>query len=213
MAPAVVRQAEAAEAMSAAYTPGDIGLVSDYSGQGDLIGNLIFSGEESRYGHAFATHSFGIVSADGDIVEAEKQGVERNHISKYPPANLKIVHFDVPAGDPRRAFAVRYWEAQVGESYGVVGFVSLAFDLLFGLRTSLHIEREPICSELASRGAESMTDHGWPYSPPLMMPDDIGVAMGILPGGEPLPLWRRWALLLKALYWGLAPWKSGIRSR
>jgi hypothetical protein len=197
--------------MPVAYTPGDIVLVRDYSGQGDLIGNLILAGGQARHGSAFATHCAGIVSPTGELVEALENGVAQSHIAKYASNKTLIVHFDAPASDPRRAFAVRFWQAAVGEGYGNVGFVSLAISVLFNIKAGVDVNKMPICSQLASRGAESLTVAGWDYPPEMMMPDDIAVQVGLLPAGKPIGFVGRVGLLFKALYWGLAPWKHGIR--
>ena len=192
------------------YTPGDILLVNDYSGQGDLIGSLILDGSQARYGVRRWTHSALIVSDAGGLVEALEGGVERTNVTKYDKVPTKIISPPVPADDPRRAYAVRYALAQVGESYGVLGFVSLAVDLATGLNTSLHVDRTPICSELVSRATESMTLAGYPYSSERMLPVDLDVAWGAT-HGKAMSIPGRWGLLFKTLFFALNPFKKGIR--
>jgi hypothetical protein len=193
------------------YTPGDILLVRDYSGQGDLIGNLILAGSTARHGQGFATHSACIVSPQGDLIEALEQGVATSHISKYQGKETRIVQFPAAFGDARRLFAVRFWQSCVGQPYGNLGFVSLAVSILFGIKAGVDVNKMPICSQLASRPTESMTEQGWAWPPEEMMPDDIAVQMGVLPAGAPVGFGGRVLLLFKALYWGVAPWKHGIR--
>lgn len=193
------------------YVPGDFILVNDYSGQGDLIGNLIYDGEKSRHGRADWTHCATIVSETGDIVEALSQGVVRDNLSKYPAGQVTVVHLPIPADDPRRAYTVRYVLGTVGESYGVLGFIGLAFSLATGLNILAHANRMPICSEDCSRGNECATDHGYDYTSDAMMPQDLGVYWGVVPAGKPLPIYKRWGLLIQTLYWAVAPWKSGLK--
>ena len=207
------RMAKGLAAMT--YVAGDILLIDDYAGQGDLIGNLIFDGAKARHGAAHNTHSAGVVKTDGThhgtvLVEAMQNGVERNAMH-YKPAQITVVHFDVAADDPRRAFAVAFWEAAVGEDYGDVDWVGLFVGTLFNWNISIHQNRVPICSELTSRATESMTKNGWYYSPEEMEPDDIGVEMGLYPAGKPLPVIKRWGLLIQTLYWAVAPWKHGLK--
>lgn len=196
------------------YTPGDIILVNDYSGQGDLIGNLIYDAAKSRHGTAHNTHAACVVAEDGTLVEAMQQGVQRNAMH-YKPEQMTVVHFDVPYPDPRRDFAVRFWEASVGEDYGVASWVGLFVQTLFGdsFKNALmiHTNRTPICSELASRGAESMTRDGWYFSPDMEQPDDIGVDQGIYPPGKALPRYKRLGLLVQTLWWAVRPWKHGLK--
>lgn len=192
------------------WVPGDLILVNDYSGQGDLVGNLIYDAQMARHGAAHNTHTACIVAADGTIVEAMAGGVERNAMH-YTPGQITLVHFNVPADDPRRAFAVRFWESCVGEPYGDADWVGLFISTLFNWNVNIHQNRAPICSELASRGAECMTQDGWYFSPENMEPDDIGVAMGLYPAGKPLPVLKRWGLLFQTLYWAVAPWKHGLK--
>lgn len=193
------------------YTPGDIALINDYTGQGDLIGNLIYDGEKSRHGRADWTHAVGIVSETGDIVEAMGPGVQRNNISEYPAANVTVIHLPLKAYDPRRAYAVRFWLNTVGQEYGWPDFIGLAVSLAFGLNVLVHSNRMPICSENCARATESATDHGYPYTSDAMMPQDLGVYWGLVPSGKPLPIYKRWGLLIQTLYWAVAPWKHGLK--
>lgn len=193
------------------YTPGDILLVNDYTGGSDLLGNLIRAGERARYGdtmYSELTHSAMIVSANGDLVEALAQGIVKSHISKYTPAQqAAIVSPPVPFADPRRAFAVRFALAQVGTSYDVLDFVSLAFSLLLGTDLSIHKDRAYICSGLCSRATESYTEAGYPYPPEAMMPGDLAAFWKALPDtpGPPPSLVGRLLDKLRALARAISP--------
>lgn len=192
------------------YVPGDLLLVDDYSGQGDLIGSLVLDGSEARYGVRKWTHSAVIVSEDGDLVEALEDGVDHTHISKYDGVQTKVIHLPIPADDPRRAYAVRYALAQVDESYGVIGFISLGVDLAFGLNTSLHVDRRPICSEICARATESATQAGYQYASERILPMDLDVYWGAA-HGDPLSIPKRWLLLIKTVAYAINPFRSGIR--
>lgn len=193
------------------YVAGDIALINDYSGDSDLVGNLIYDGEKSRHGRADWTHCVGIIGENGDIVEANYPNIVRDNISKYPADKVTVVHLPIPADDPRRAYAVRFWLGTVGEDYGVIGFVGLAISLATGLNVLIHGNRMPICSEDCSRATESCTEDGYEYTSDAMMPQDLGVAWGIVPAGKPLPIYKRWGLLFQTLYWAIAPWKHGLK--
>lgn len=142
------------------YNPGDILLVRDYTGGSDLLGNLIMAGQRARYGNVDEcrwTHSALIVSETGDLVEALARGVKLTNISKYSHVETLII--DTKASAEQRHLAVIGALHQVGDHYGVLDFLSLAFSLLTGLRWSLHADRQPICSELVSRYTEKVSAH------------------------------------------------------
>jgi hypothetical protein len=180
-----------------AYTPGDILLVNDYTGSSDLLGNLIRAGERARYGDTLfseLTHCALIVSADGDLIEALANGIERSHIGKYTAAQqAAIISPPIPADDPRRAFAVAFAVAQLNDGYDVLDFIALASSLLTGLKVSVHGDGRFICSGLVSRATESYTEHGYPYPAEAMMPGDVAFCWGALadkPGPTPSFLGR-----------------------
>lgn len=193
------------------YIPGDILLVDDYSGHGDFIGNLIFAGEKARYGVGDWTHCALIVDATGGLVESLQEGVRHTDIEKYTAHRTKIISpASVPADDPRRAFAVRYALGQVGDPYGVTGFIALALLIATGVNGLPHLERQPICSELVARSTESYTVEGYQYSSERMMPQDLDVYYGA-PHGKSLSYVKRWLLLAQAIYWAVAPFHHGIK--
>lgn len=172
--------------------PGDILLVDDYSGVRDWLGALIRDGERARGDRdSVWTHSAVIVSADGDLIEAMAQGIVRGHASRYAHVPTRVLSLGIPESDPRRAFAVRFCEAQLGHPYGVLDFISLAFSVLFGNRWSSHQDGQMICSELCARATEAATSHGYPYAPERMMPSDLQACI------EGTPLLPRLGLLAR----------------
>jgi hypothetical protein len=200
------------------YTPGDILLVDDYDTKHfDLLGNLIRAGERARDGATSDgvrwTHSAMIVSADGDLAEALEGGIARTNIRKYHAVETLVVSPPIPADDPRRAYAVRFALAQVGTSYDVMDFVSLAMSLLTRLDWSLHSDKRFICSGLCARATEAYTDSGYPYPSEAILPADLGAYWGASSGAA-LPsvsFFGRALDLLKAVSWALSPFRSGIR--
>lgn len=167
--------------------PGDILLVRDYTGQGDLIGELIMAGERARYGDsdmARWTHSALVVNGRGDVAEALEEGVRVSPLSKYAAVETLIVS---PQVDPSaRAYACRFALAQVGTDYDVLDFVTLALSLLTGLNLSLHSDKRFICSGLVGRATEAYTHAGYPLPSEQLMPADLGSYFGALTG-VPLP--------------------------
>ena len=196
------------------YTPGDILLVRDYTGGSDLLGNLILAGQRARYGNvdmARWTHSALIVDEHGGLIEAMAKGIVSGHISEYAKSETLII--SPPSATPEsRALAVSGALSQLGDSYGVLDFISLAFSLLSGLRWSLHADRQPICSELVSRYTEKYIS-SYPYCAERMMPADIGVYFKAFTG-QPLPplsFFGRALDKFRAVCWALSPFRSGIR--
>jgi hypothetical protein len=197
------------------YLPGDILLIRDYSGQGDLLGNLIMAGERARYGNsdmARWTHSALIVSTDGHIVEALEEGIRLTNISKYAAVETLIVS-PSSAVPPLRAFAIAFALAHIDTDYDVLDFVSLAASLLTGWDLSLHSDKRFICSGLVGRATECYTLGGYPYPSEQLMPADLGVAFGALTG-EPLPpldFFGRFLDKFRALAWSINPFRKGLR--
>lgn len=195
------------------YVPGDILLVNDYTGQGDLLGNLIRAGEKARYGKdapadtVYWTHSALIVSTEGDLIEAMAQGVAWGHVSEYAAVPTKIIH--IPATPRERDLITQGAKQDVGLEYNRVDFASLATQLLFGVDWGVNDGRADICSELVSRYTEKVIPR-YPYKPGDMMPLDIDAYYGA-PVGGPLSRGRRWLLLAQALWWWARPWKHGIK--
>ena len=195
------------------YRPGDILLVRNSSGGSDLIGNLIMAGQRARYGNvdeARWTHSALIVSATGDLVEALARGVARTNIAKYAKVETLVVN--VNATSEERTLIVAGALTQVGDSYGVLDFISLAFSLLTGIRWSLHADRQPICSELCARFTEKVIP-AYPYCAERMMPADLGFSWEAF-SGQPLPPLSFFGRLLdkvRVIAWALSPFTKGLK--
>ncbi len=173
------------------FTPGDFSLhrASATKGRGGAttaLGKLIQAGERRRFGdsdYARWTHSALIVSEEGEIIEAIEKGVTPGNIRKYRDTDYMIVH--VAASGDQRRLATEFARAQVKDSYGVVNFIGLAFQALFGWTLSIHMDRQFICSGLVSRATEKYIAT-YPRSPESMMPADLAHYWHA-ESGEPLP--------------------------
>lgn len=173
------------------FCSGDFSLhrATDTKGPGGAtttLGKLIQAGERTRYGnsdYARWTHSALIVSEDGDICEALEKGVTRDNISRYRGTDYLIVH--VTASEAQRELACGFAETRVGDKYGILNFVGLAIQSLFGWDLSLHMDGQFICSGLVARATEKYIE-AYPRSPENMMPGDLAFFWGA-ESGEPLP--------------------------
>ena len=173
------------------FVPGDFSLhrataTTGRGGATTTLGKLIQAGERARFGNSdFArwTHSTLIVSATGDICEAIESGVALDNIAKYRGSDYMIVHVD--ASTTQRELACGFATTRVGDRYGIVNFIGLAFQALFGWTLSVHMDGQFICSGLVSRATEKYID-AYPRSPENMMPGDLAYFWGAT-SGEPLP--------------------------
>ncbi len=185
------------------FVPGDFSLHRATTTHGRLgatttLGKLIQSGERTRYGDSdFArwTHSALVVSEDGEICEALESGVARDNIEKYRRTDYMVEH---PVGLPaQRTLACGFAETRVGDRYGILNFVGLAIQALFGWNLSLQMDGEFICSGLVARATEKYIV-AYPRSPEDMMPADLAYFWGA-ESGEPLPALGFFGRLLNLL--------------
>lgn len=185
------------------FVPGDFSLHRATTnrargGTTTTLGRLIQAGERARYGDSdFArwTHSALIVSEAGDICEAIEKGVALDNIEKYRGTDYLVVH--VSASSDQRALACGFARTRVGDHYGIVNFVGLAVQALFGWNLSLHMDGQFICSGLVARATEKYID-AYPRSPENMMPGDLAYFWGAQ-SGEPKPALGFFGRLLNTL--------------
>ncbi len=140
---------------------------------------MIQAGERTRYGNSdFArwTHSTLIVSEDGDICEAIESGVALDNIAKYRGSDYLVV--SVEASPVQRELACGFGRTRVGDKYGIVNFIGLAVQALFGWTLSVHMDGQFICSGLVSRATEKYIE-AYPRSPENMMPADLAYFWGV----------------------------------
>lgn len=176
-----------------ALRPGDFTLhrATTTKGKGGAtttLGKLIQAGERTRFGNSdFArwTHSTIVLNEEGDIAEAIEKGVLIRNLEKYRDSDYVVVH--VTATDEQRAHAVAFARiiAERHAKYGILNFVGLAVQSLFGWTISVHMDSQFICSGLVSRATEKYID-AYPRSPENMMPGDLAYYWKAQ-SGEPLP--------------------------
>ena len=175
----------------AVLVPGDFSLHRATTnkargGETTALGKLIQAGERVRFGNSdFArwTHSTLIVSESGEIVEAIESGVAEDNIKKYLNTDYLIVH--VSATPDQRALACGFARSRVPDKYGIVNFIALAIQCLFGCTLSVHLGGQYICSGLVARATEKYIE-GYPRTPEDMMPGDLAYFWAAS-SGEPLP--------------------------
>lgn len=185
------------------YVPGDFSLhrATTTKGRGGAtttLGKLIQAGERVRFGDCdFArwTHSTLIVSEQGDLCEAIESGVALDNIEKYRGSDYLVVH--VVASPEQRELACGFGRSHVGDKYGVLNFVGLAVQALFGWNLSIHMDGQFICSGLVSRATEKYIV-AYPRSPEDMMPGDLAYFWDAQ-SGEPLPALGLWGAALARL--------------
>ncbi len=185
------------------FVPGDLSLhrATTNKGRGGAttwLGKLIQAGERARFGNSdFArwTHSTLIVGEDGEIVEAIESGVALENIEKYRGSDYMIVH--VEASAEQRRLACGFARGRVPDGYGVLNFVGLAFQALFGWTVSIHMDDQFICSGLVARATEKYIE-AYPRSPENMMPGDLAYFWDAT-SGEPLPALGLFGRLLNLL--------------
>jgi len=173
------------------FWPGDFSLhrataTKGPGGATTTLGKLIQAGERTRYGksdYARWTHSALIVSDTGEICEALESGVARDNIAKYRDTDYLVVH--TTASEEQRTLACEFAETRVGDKYGVLNFVGLAVQSLFGWNLSIDMDGQFICSGLVSRATEKYIV-AYPRSPENMMPADLAFFWGA-ESHEPLP--------------------------
>lgn len=173
------------------FVPGDFSLHRATTnrtrgGETTALGKLIQAGERVRFGNTdFArwTHSTLIVSESGDIVEAIESGVRERNMSDYLNSDYVIVH--VPATSEQRTLACGFARSRVPDPYGILNFIALGCQCLFGWTLSVHLGGQYICSGLVARATEKYID-GYPRSPEEMMPGDLAYFWNAQ-SGEPEP--------------------------
>lgn len=196
-------------AATALYKPGETAPVGSYQ-PGDFIlthgtawtSKLIRFGSRLRYRgdnapYAKFSHSALIVSANGDLIEAQERGVRRNNLRSYAEHTYVVVHptlqvFGVtPPGNAvrdadriARANAVGYVTHQLGDRYGYLTCVCIGFGLLTGGTLTFGFDGNQICSGLVARAQERL-GYEFPRNPAEIMPADLAWQFGV----QPLPEW------------------------
>jgi len=102
---------------------------------------------------------------------------------RFGNSDYIVVH--VSASPQQRELACGFARTRVGDSYGIVNFIGLGVQALFGWTLSVHMDGQFICSGLVSRATEKYIE-AYPRSPEDMMPGDLAYFWDAS-SGEPLP--------------------------
>jgi uncharacterized protein YycO len=132
-----------------------------------------FRGPDARFAHW--SHAALIVGSDGALVEAETMGVTRSSIKRYRDDEFEVVRLGRDFAPERRAAAVAYAEAQVGQAFGYLDMVGAALHLLFGWPLRWVRRNHEICSSLVVKALQ----HGGrlrDFDPPTTLPADLAKA-------------------------------------
>ncbi len=151
--------------------PGDFMLTHGVEWTDRLIRfgqRLRFRGADAPYAHW--NHCAIFADAEGGIIEALAQGVAQRNIALYHGTEYTVVSIQASLED--RQQAVTFAEKCVGEAYGWLTIVSIAWTLLTGGRFSFAIDGQQICSGLVAR-AEERTWAIFDRDPAHIMPADL----------------------------------------
>lgn len=134
--------------------PGDFILVK---GTG-FFNSLIRFGQGLRYGFKDPDIEYthvAIVEDEVMLIEATSKGIHRTPIEKYN--NYQYISVQIDATDADRVEIVRFAKSAIREKYGWLTVVSVAFCMLTGMKFSVGIDGEEICSGLVGRSLERGT--------------------------------------------------------
>ena len=126
------------------------------------------------------SHAALVVSDQGDLVEALKQGVCRTNASVYRDVTYRVVH--VTASNEDRAEAVQFacWSADRHERFGHLTLWSIFLSLLTGGRLSFYVDGTEICSSLVAR-CQERTGAIFDREPSHIMPADLAKYYQVYP--------------------------------
>jgi cell wall-associated NlpC family hydrolase len=174
------------------FDPGDFILTHGSAFYSKLIRfgqGLRYWGKNRKYTRW--NHAAMIVSEKGDLIEALGCGVRQTHIDKYKPTEYHLVRLGALADRRDREQVVAFARWCLGEKYGWLTIVSIAFTLLFGGKLDFGIEGQTICSGLVARAVER-TNAIFDRTPSHIMPADLaryfevqpppkGTSKGVIP--------------------------------
>lgn len=163
------------------YDPGDFILTHGSAFFSKLIRfgqGLRFRGRNRKF--AWWNHAAMIVSESGDLIEALGAGVRATHIDKYKPTEYHLVRLGSLADQHDRQQVVGFARWSLGEEYGFVIIVSIAFSLVFGGKFNFGFDGQTICSGLVARALER-TNAIFDRTPSHIMPADLARYFNVQP--------------------------------
>ncbi len=168
-------------AQPADYRPGDFilthgsGFISRFIRYGQ---SFAFHGKNRKY--IWWSHAAMIVSAGGDLIEAEGAGVRRGHLSEYAASDYHLVRLNTLASDQDRAQICRYAEWCLGQEYGLLTNISIVLSVLTGSRFTFGFDGQSVCSGLVARALERSSVI-FDRSPSHILPADLAKYFEVIP--------------------------------
>ena len=150
-------------------------LLTGVKQQGIISRAIKFGSLLRRYDRPYRrfSHAALVISADGALAEALAHGVCQNPISKYDPANYRIVRTHVDAHDQAQLLAFASSVLKSRENgYGYPTIAGLALYCLTGAQLCVQTAGTAICSGFV---CDALTRAGyiWERPPFAMMPADL----------------------------------------
>jgi hypothetical protein len=159
------------------FVPGDFVLVSTKG----ILAKFIRFGQFFRYhgkmkSFAYWNHAAMIVDEDGTIVEAVGRGVVVNNISDYK--GVEYYYVSTKINKQSRDQTVVACKSFIKDKYGFVTIISIALELLTGIKIQFNSSNSMICSAVV---AQSLWAGGFIFdrNPYQMMPADLAAAFGV----------------------------------
>jgi uncharacterized protein YycO len=162
----------------AKYVPGDFLLVSTTG----ILAKFIRFGQFLRYHgkmkpFAHWNHAAMVIDEDGSIVEAVGRGVVISNISEYK--DVEYYYVSTHLNKQSREQVVAASKNFVKDKYGFVTIISIAMELLTGIKIQFNASNSIICSAVVS---QSLWAGGiiFDRNPYQMMPADLASAFDIV---------------------------------
>jgi len=159
------------------YVPGDFILVSTKG----ILAKCIRLGQFIRYHGKMKpfshwNHAAMIIDEDGTIVEAVGRGVVTSHISEYK--DVEYYYVSTKLNKQSRDQAVAACKSFLKDKYGWLTIMSIAFELLIGIKMQFTNSNTMICSAVVGQSlwAGGVIFDSNPYQ---MMPADLAAAFNI----------------------------------
>lgn len=143
------------DAVPGEYQPGDFILTRSDAFSGKLIrfGQwLRYSGDDRKY--IWCNHAALIETAEGGLIEAVGNGVQRNHLSHYGPKEYVLVRVGSFVYPEDREQIVAFAQWCLDEEYGYMTIVSIALNMLTGGKFTFGVDGQSICSGMVARALE-----------------------------------------------------------
>jgi uncharacterized protein YycO len=148
-----------------------------------LASDVIALGQRTRYRGARATsahwsHAALLVGTKGELIEALTKGVCETTLERYRDIEYHVVSVLDTTEDRERA--CRFAQTLLGREYGWTEIASLSLSVLTGMRLSIGVEDQVICSALVAMALEH-AGLDLPREGARCMPADLAFMFGVKP--------------------------------